>query len=165
MDKKTQKKYHELSYEILPDTYYEHGYRVKFDSFTADYIYDIAALLASCQVDNTYGIICCGCEVMGCGGLYISTRIIGDEIVWEKFWNNQSVMPPDPEDELSEFDLAYISENKEDHLIIEPQIYFKFDQYKAFAQELERDAMKYTHYKKYLHDKLNKYLSGDTFSY
>jgi hypothetical protein len=102
---------------------------------------------------------------MGCGGLYISTRIIGDEIVWEKFWNNQSVMPPDPEDELSEFDLAYISENKEDHLIIEPQIYFKFDQYKAFAQELERDAMKYTHYKKYLHDKLNKYLSGDTFSY
>lgn len=156
--------YHELSYEILRDSYddlYTFGF--KFDDYSSYYIFDIAALKASTMVDDNFPIICCSCGVMGCGGAYVTTRINKDEIIWERFWDCQSVDPFEKEDELFEFDLSFSNNAETEHLIIKPPIYFKLDKYKSLAYELWEEVMKFRKYDNYLQETLERYLSGDTF--
>lgn len=78
-------------------------YWIVLDGVLTHYVFDEPALKASSEKDGIYPIVVCSCDCIGCGGMYVSTRIMGDDIIWEKFWFGQCVGEPEPDDALESF--------------------------------------------------------------
>lgn len=163
MHKKTQKKYHELSYEVLPDTYNEYDCRVKFDGFVSDYIFNIPALKASTIKNGIYPIILCSCGIIGCGGAYILTHMDGKDIVWEKFWDGMSCGESDEECEYPEFDLIFPYDEVSEHLVIVPPLRFRYSEYKKLVDDVEVESIKRYKNIDWIQETMERYLSGDAF--
>ena len=160
--------YHKLSYKKEPDAVRSEPidlYWIIFNGVKTHYVFDEAALKASSEKDGIYPIVICGCDIIGCGGMYVTTFIDGDDIIWEKFWFGQCVGEPDADDSLDSF--AFIKNNvKEKDLIVKPPLRFKLNEYRALADEivndLKTDPKREARNKQWYDETLKKYKAGDT---
>ena len=118
-----------VSSELIP------VYRIVFDGNETDYLFDGVALKASSEKDGIYPVVVCDCEIIGCGGMYVFSRIDGEEIIWEKFWSGQCIGEPSEEDFLIKFSLISNSVRGKD-LVITAPIRFRLDEYTALANKL-----------------------------
>lgn len=133
--------YHKLSYKKEPDAVRSEPidlYWIVFDGIKTHYVFNEAALKASAEKDGIYPIVICGCDYIGCGGMYVSTHIDGDDILWEKFWFGQCVGEPEKNDELEIF--AFVQNDvKEKDLIVKPPLRFRLGEYCKIADEIAND--------------------------
>lgn len=141
--------------------------KIIFDGQQTDYIFDEAALKVSSEKDGIYPLVVCSCDIIGCGGMYVSTRIDGDDIVWEKFWCGQCVGKQDEEDELKEFSFFFCYGDNSQKLIIKPPLRFKLEEYKKIADELIATVYKDTPVRDkenadWVIDTIKQYREGDT---
>lgn len=163
-NKQQEVPYHRLSYRITDNsTGVGFDFKLVFDEFKSDYIFDIEALKASTIKNGIYPIIVCSCDYIGCGGAYVLTHIEGEDIIWEKFWDGMSCGEPDNECEYPEFDLIFPYDEKKEHLVIVPPIRFRFSEYRKLVDELEKESIKLYKNGKQFQETLETYLSGDTF--
>src|SRR3989338_2702418 len=133
--------YHKLYYKKEPDAVRSEPmelYWIVFDGIKTHYVFDEAALKASAEKDGIYPVVICGCDSIGCGGMYVSTRIDGSDILWEKFWFGQCVGKPEKDDELESF--AFVKNDaKEKDSIVKPHLRFRLDEYRELADEIAND--------------------------
>ena len=165
----TNMSYHKLGYkkeinEIADDMIPSR--RIVFDGKVTDYIFDEPALKVSSEKDGIYPIVVCDCDILGCGGMYVSTRIDGNDIVWEKFWHSQCTGKPDADEELRDFSLLRNSARGE-NLVIETPLRFERLEYEKVADQLIEVARldtpdKYKQKGDWLLNTLERYRSGDT---
>lgn len=164
MDKKTQKKYHKLSYKRVRDlTGTRFDFLFVIDDFESIDMFEITGLKASSMKDGVYPIIICRCEMMGCGGIYITTHIQGEDIVWEKFWDGQSCEFTDDEEVLPEYTIGSQYGEGGEHLVITAPMRFKLKEYTELADELVKESDKSDKNKAQFKENLERYLSGDVF--
>lgn len=157
-------KFHKLTYKLIPDLVgLSFDFQLVFDGFGSDYMFDIVGLKASSLQDGIYPIIICSCGMIGCGGIYITTKIQGEELIWEKFWDGQSCGSPEDEDQLSEFDLIFPYDEKNEHLLIASPISFQLSEYLTLSDELVKESIKLYKNEKQFQDTLEEFLSGDVF--
>ena len=152
--------YHKLSYKKEPDPACPgFQYRIIFDGVTTDYAFDEAALKVSSMQDGIYPLVVCMCGVIGCGGMYVTTHIEGDDIVWERFWLRDCCGEPEANDTLENFDF-----NKE--LVVKPSLRFRLGEVRALADEIEKDLKAetegYKNKKEWHDEKVKRYMAGDT---
>jgi hypothetical protein len=157
--------YHKLSFKKDQDAvrnYPNFLYWIVFDGNGTDYAFDEAALKVSSEKDGVYPLVVCGCDCISCGGMYVSTRIEGEDIVWEKFWQGQCSGEPEKDDKLTEFALTKNSVRGED-LIVKPPLRFNLNEYRILAEKIERDRKSDPAHSKGYNKTLETYKSGNTF--
>jgi len=160
--------YHKLSYKKEPDAVRSEPidlYWIVFDGTKTHYTFDEAALKASAEKDGIYPIVICGCDYIGCGGMYVTTCIDGEDIIWEKFWFGQCVGKPEEDNKLESF--AFVENDvKEKDLIVKPPLRFKLSDYSALADEiandLKSDPKRGERVSKWYDETLKKYKANDT---
>lgn len=127
---------------------------ITFDGVKTGYIFDCAAFVASVEKDGVFPIVVCGCDYIGCSGMYVRVVHRGGYVYWTEFYNGQADTENFPEeDQLSSFVLG----NR-----IKPPVVFLADNYKKLANDLEKfvDSYKNPEYKKYFIQDLERYREG-----
>jgi len=163
MDKKTQKKYHKLSYKQVRNlTGTGFDFLFIIDDFESIDMFEITGLKASTMKDGVYPIILCRCEMIGCGGINIKTHIQGEDIIWEKFWDGQSCEFTDDE-ELLEYSIGSQYGPGGENLVITAPMRFNLKEYSELADKLVKESDKSDKNKAQFKENLERYLSGDVF--
>jgi len=157
--------YHTLSFKKDRDAVSEYPrflYWILFDGNHTDCTFDEVALKASSEKDGVYPLVVCGCGHIGCNGMYVSTRIDGDDIVWEKFWQGQCCGKTEKDDELSEFALTQGSARGKD-ITLRPPVKFRLREYRDLVEAIERDKKSNPISSKEYDETLSDYKDGNVF--
>lgn len=140
-------------------------YRVVFNDVKAHYIFDDVALKVSSEKDGIYPLMVCECDTIVCDGVYITTRMEDEDIIWEKFWFGQCAGQPEADDKLDSFALVF-NDLKEKDLVIKPPLRFKLSEYRALADEIANDRKSgpkdVERGEQWYDETLEKYRVGDT---
>lgn len=158
-------KYHTLSFKKDRDAVSEPPkflYWIVFDGNHTDCAFDEIALKASSEKDGVYPLVVCGCGYIGCNGMYVTTRIEKDDVIWEKFWQGQCCGETEKDDELSEFSLIKNSA-KGKNITLKPPVKFHLGEYRDLIETIEHDIKSDPISSKEYDEALSYYKDGNVF--